>query len=105
MYPRCIKCLQGIGQRSRLLVIHRRRTVHPVAHKRAVAALDNGLTGTLHKVEQVVNVVHRQQNTAEHLLLRDHVTDERTAVAARAHRAGAGGVDGAVVVRKARVRK
>ena len=47
--------------------------------------------------------MHRQQNTAEHLLLRDHVTDERAAVAARAHRAGASGVDGAVVVRKARV--
>ena len=47
--------------------------------------------------------MHRQQNTAEHLLLRDHVADERAAVAARAHRAGAGGVDGAVVVRKARV--
>ena len=31
------------------------------------------------------------------------MTDERAAVAARAHRAGAGGVDGAVVVRKARV--
>ncbi len=43
-----------------LLVVHRRRTVHPVAHKRAVAALDNGLAGTLHKVEQVVDVVHRQ---------------------------------------------
>ena len=26
-----------------------------------------------HKVEQVVDVVHRQQNAAEHLLLRDHV--------------------------------
>ena len=47
--------------------------------------------------------MHRQQNAAEHLLLRDHVTDERTAVAARAHRAGAGGIDGTVVVRKARV--
>ena len=31
------------------------------------------------------------------------MTDERTAVATRAHRAGAGGIDGAVVVRKARV--
>ena len=41
-----------------LLVIHRRRAVHPVAHKRAVTALDNSLAGTLHKVEQVVNVVH-----------------------------------------------
>ena len=47
--------------------------------------------------------MHRQQNTAEHLLLRDHVANERAAVAACAHRAGAGGVDGAVVVRKARV--
>ena len=47
--------------------------------------------------------MHRQQNAAEHLLLRDHVANERAAVATRAHRAGAGGIDGAVVVRKARV--
>ena len=47
--------------------------------------------------------MHRQQDAAEHLLLRDHVADERTTVAARAHRAGAGGIDGAVVVSKARV--
>ena len=85
-----------------LLVIHRRRAVHPVTHERAVTTLDNGLAGALHQVEQVVDVVHRQQNAAEHLLLRDHVTDERAAVAARAHRAGAGGVDGAVVAQSAR---
>ena len=47
--------------------------------------------------------MHRKQDAAEHLLLRDHVADECTAVAARAHRAGAGGIDGAVVVRKAGV--
>ena len=47
--------------------------------------------------------MHRKQNAAEHLLLRDHVANECAAVAARAHRAGAGGIDGAVVVRKARV--
>ena len=47
--------------------------------------------------------MHRQQNAAEHLLLRDHVANERAAVAARAHRAGAGGIDGAVIVRKTRI--
>ena len=47
--------------------------------------------------------MHRQQNAAEHLLLRDHVANECAAVAARAHRAGAGGIDGAVVVHKTRV--
>lgn len=41
-----------------LLVIHRGRAIHPIAHERAVTALDNGLASTLHKVEQVVDVVH-----------------------------------------------
>ena len=41
------------------LVIHRGRAIHPIAHECAIAALDNGLTSTLHKVEQVVDVMHR----------------------------------------------
>ena len=45
----------------------------------------------------------RQQDAAEHLLLGDHVPDERAAVAPRAHRAGALLVDGARVVREAGV--
>ncbi len=37
--------------RPQLLVIHRGRAIHPIAHECAIAALDNGLAGTLHKVE------------------------------------------------------
>ena len=57
------------------LVIRGCRRVHPRTHKRVIATLDNGLARAAHEVEQVVDVVHGEQDAAEHLLLRDHVAN------------------------------
>ena len=50
---------------------------HPLGLELGVAAVDDRLAGAAHEVEQEVDVVLRQQDAAEHLLLRDHMADER----------------------------
>ena len=85
------------ASRQKSLEINHAVRVFPLLNKIAVGTCENCFSCLTHQLKQEVNIVHRKQLSAQHLVLFYQVIDVCTRISARTDRTGALGINRACI--------
>ncbi len=86
-----------------VLPVIRRGKALEALHEVTVASCDDGRASCMHKIQQVGDVVFRQQNSPNHLFLLYKMVNIGSSIASYTHRTGAAWVERCMIVGKASV--